>query len=151
MIKNNRGFGIVESILLCGFLVFLVIPAFSVITEKVYLKYSVHKINELADTAIMSSVFNVDTVRFSEGNLVFNDEVEIEKNVLTILNMNSYENMEIVEFDMSVHKKGETCPCGCTSEFDFVHLMMKISLERYGSKNPVEFWIHRDLEFPYDR
>lgn len=151
MIKNNKGFGIVESILLCGFLVFLVIPAFSVITEKVYLKYSIHKINELADTAIMSSVFNIDTMEFSKGDLVFSDEDEIENNVLTVLNMNSYENMDIMSFDMSVHNKGEICPSGCTSEFDFVHLLMKISLERYGSKNPVEFWIHRDLEFPYDR
>ena len=151
MIKNNKGFGIAESILLCGFLVFLVIPAFSVITEKVYLKYSVHKINEIADTAIMSSVFSINAVKFSEGDLVFNDEAEIENNVLAILNMNSYENMKIMSFDMTVHKKGEICPCGDTSEFDFVHLLMKISLERYGSKNQVEFWIHRDLEFPYDR
>jgi len=151
MIKNNRGFGIVDSILLCGFLVFLVIPAFSVITEKVYLKYSVHKINELADTAIMSSVFCIDTMKFSGGELVFNSESELENNVFVLLKMNSFENMEIMEFDMSIHKKGETCPSGCTSEFDFVHLLMKVSLERYGSKNPVKFWIHRDLEFPYDR
>lgn len=151
MIKNNRGFGIADSIILCGFLVFLVIPAFSVITEKVYLKYSIHKINELADTAMMSSVFNIDTLKFSSGDLGFDSEDEIERDVLAILNLNSYENMEILEFELTIHKKGETCSCGYTSIFDFIHLMMKVSLERYGSKNPVEFWIHRDLEFPYDR
>ncbi len=151
MIKNKKGFGIIQSILLCGFLVFLVIPVFSVITEKVYLKCAVHKINELADTAIMSSVFNIDAGEFSGGNLVFKGEEELKLQVYNAIIMNTYENMEILEFDMSVHKKGEYCPNGGTSDYDFVHLLMKISLERYGDKNPVEFWIHRDLEFPYDR
>jgi len=151
MIKNNKGFGILESILLCAFLVLLVIPVFSVITEKVYLKYSVHKINELADTAIMSSVFGINATEFSSGNLIFNDENELTDKVLNILMMNSFDNMIITEFEMSVYGKGEECPNGCSSEFDFVHLLMKVSLERYGANNPVEFWIHRDLEFPYDR
>jgi len=151
MIKNNKGFGILESILLCAFLVFLVIPVFSVITEKVYLKYSVHKINELADTAIMSSVFGISAMEFSSGDLIFNDENELKDMVLDVLTMNSFENMTITEFEISVYGTGEECPCGCTSEFDFVHLLMKVSLERYGAKSPVEFWIHRDLEFPYDR
>ena len=151
MIKNNRGFGIAESIILCGFLVFLFIPAFTVITEKVYLKYSVHKITELADTAVMSSVFSVDAAEFSGGDLVFKDEDFLKNRILQILNLNSFENMKILEFDASVHKSGEICQCGCTSQFDFVHLLMKVSLERYGEKEPVEFWIHRDLEFPYDR
>ena len=151
MIKNNKGFGIAQSILLCGFLVFLVIPAFSVITEKVYMKYSIHKIVELADTSIMSSVFGIDACEFSSGNLVFRNDNEIEQGVLEVLNMNAYENMEIIAFDLSVHNKGEVCPNGGTSSHDFVHLLMKVSLRRYGSKEPVEFWIHRDLEFPYDR
>lgn len=151
MIKNNRGFGIAESIILCGFLIFLVIPAFTVITEKVYLKYSVHKINELADTAIMSSVFSIDAVEFSGGDLVFKNDGSLKNRALEILNMNSYDNMEIIEFDVSTHKAGETCSCGSTSDFDFVHLLMKVSLERYGIADPVEFWIHRDIEFPYDR
>jgi len=151
MIKNNKGFGIAESIILCGFLVFLVIPAFTVITEKVYLKYSVHKINELADTAIMSSVFGINAAEFSGGDLVFKDENTLKNTILGILNMNSFENMQILEFDISIHESGEICSCGCSSEFDFVHLLMKVSLERYGHADPVEFWIHRDLEFPYDR
>ena len=100
MIKNNKGFGILESILLCAFLVLLVIPVFSVITEKVYLKYSVHKINELADTAIMSSVFCISATEFSSGNLIFNDENELKEKVLNILMMNSFDNMIITEFEM---------------------------------------------------
>ena len=151
MIKNNRGFGIADSIILCGFLVFLIIPAFSVITEKVYLKYSIHKINELADTSIMSSIFSIDTCDFSDGNLIIKSEQDLENKVYEILNMNSFDNIEILEFDMSVHKGGEACTAGGISTHDFVHLLMKVSLERYGSKNPVEFWIHRDLELPYDR
>ena len=110
-----------------------------------------HKINELADTAIMSSVFSIDAAEFSAGDLVINDERKLEDKVLSILRMNSYENMTITGFDMSAHKNREECPCGGTSEFNFVHLLMKVSLERYGSKNPVEFWIHRDLEIPYNR
>ena len=151
MIKDKRGFGIIESILLCGFLVFLAIPVFSVITEKVCIKYSIHKINELADTAIMSSVMSINTQDFAEGKLVFNSNEELEENVLKILEMNSHENMSIESFGMRVFKKGETCPNGCTSEYDFVHLIMKVSLERSGGKPQVEFWIHRDLEFPFDR
>lgn len=151
MIKDNKGFGIIDSILLCAFLVFLVIPVFSVIMEKVYIKYSVHKINELADTAVMSSVFNINAVQFSDGNLVFRDEEELEEMVLGSLMLNSYEKMKIIGFDMKICQSGEECPCGCTSEYDFVHLLMKICLERYGNKDPIEFWIHRDLEFPYDR
>lgn len=151
MIKDNKGFGIAEVIVLCGFLVFLVIPVFSVIAEKVYLKYSVHKIIELTDTSIMSSVFGINANEFSRGGLEFNNEKEIEDRILDLLNMNAYENMEITAFEVSVHEGGATCPKGGSSAYDFVHLLMKVSLKRYGSEEPVEFWIHRDLEFPYDR
>jgi len=151
MIKDNKGFGIAEVILLCGFLVFLVIPVFSVLAERVCLKYSVHKIIELADTSVMSSVFGINANEFSRGDLIFDNQNEIEDRVLALLNMNAYENMEIKSFEVSIHEGGETCQNGCTSSYDFVHLLMKVSLKRFGSENPVEFWIHRDLEFPYDR
>jgi hypothetical protein len=99
----------------------------------------------------MSSVMSISTQNFAEGKLVFKSNEELEDTVLRILEMNSYENMSIESFDMEVFEEGETCPKGCTSEFDFVHLVMKVSLERSGGKPPVEFWIHRDLEFPFDR
>lgn len=151
MKEKKGGFGVVECILFCGFLVFLIIPMFTVITEKVYLKYSVHKINELADTAIMSSVFSIDAIKYSENELVFGNLALLEDRVYEVISMNSYESMKIEEFEMAIHEGGDICSCGCTSQFMFVHLLMKVLLERYGNKENVEFYIHRDLEFPVDR
>lgn len=140
-----------EVILLSGFLLFLVIPAFLVISEKVYLKYSVHRICEMAETSVMSSVMDINTGEFSGGRLVFADDGEIEKRTSELLMMNSFENMEILEYSVSYHQSGEICPSGNSSGHDFIHLLMKVSLERLNDREPVEFWVHRDIEFPYDR
>ncbi|MBN2557337.1 MAG: hypothetical protein JXB33_01135 [Clostridia bacterium] len=148
---DEKGFGIIQSILLCAFLVFLIIPVFSVLTEKVYIKYSIHKVNEIADMAVMSSVFGIDPGKFSEKKLIFGDEEELEAIVYGCIGANGISGMEITEFDMSVHEKGGYCDCGGSSSYDFIHLLMKISLERYGNRGVVEFYIHRDIEFPYGR
>ncbi|MFO7612239.1 MAG: hypothetical protein R6W99_07135 [Clostridia bacterium] len=148
---DERGFGIIQSILLCAFLVFLIIPIFSVLTEKIYIKHSIHKVNEIADMAVMSSVFSIDSEKFSEKKLVFGGGEELEEIVYGCIEVNGIDGMGISEFEMSVHEKGGYCNCGGSSSYDFVHLLMKVTLERYGNRGVVEFYIHRDIEFPYGR
>lgn len=143
---NIRGFGIAQTVIMCGFLVFLIIPLFLAMTEKIYIKYSVHRVNELADTAVMSSVMGINTNELSEGNLSFENSDRLEDRILTTLESNEPGNVEIAIQEVSVLGGGQICTGGGHSDYDYVHLLIKVSMERYN-KEKLEFYIHRDIEF----
>ncbi len=146
MILDKRGFGIAQTVIMCGFIVFLVIPLFLAVSEKVYIKYSVHRVNELADTAVMSSVMGINANELSEGVLEFENSQSLEDRISSTLDSNEPGNVEIAIQEVTVLEGGRSCACGGYSDYDYVHLLMKVSMERYN-KEELEFYIHRDIEF----
>lgn len=143
---NQKGFGITQTVILCGFLVFVIIPLFMSITEKVYIKHTVHRVNELADTVVMSSVMGINANELSGGNLAFENTDNLEDRILKTLESNELGSVRINVQEVSVLEGGQVCSCGGYSDYDYVHLLINVIMERYDKKK-IEFYIHRDIEF----
>jgi|GEM_PF-1828380 len=151
MISWKRGAGIGQAIILTAFLVFLLIPMFTVLLEKIYIKYAVNIMNENADLAVMSSVGSLDAVMLASGDIGFKSSSCLEEKIEDALFLNERDDITIIDSDISIHEKGETCPLGSTSDYDFVHMLIKVSMKRIYGNDTIEFYIHRDVEIPYTR
>ncbi len=148
MIRWNKGFGVGQSIILLGFLVFLMIPLFTFMTEKIYLKYVVHLVNEAADIAAMTAFQEIDAGSLSSGDIEFSMEGNLENRIIHSLEENLVKGIKIKDCDASVHSGGEKCRLGNTSQYDFIHLLLKVTVKRINKSGRVPFYIHRDIEIP---
>lgn len=147
MIRWNKGFGVGQSIVLLGFLVFLMIPLFTFMTEKIYMKYVVNIMNETADLAAMSAYWEIDDESLASGDIIFPDDESLENKIHEYLEENTPAGIKIKECDAGVHEAGERCELGNTSQYDFIHLLVKVTFRRINGDR-VQFYIHRDVEIP---
>lgn len=148
MIRWNKGFGVGQSIVLLGFLVFLLIPLFTFMTEKIYIKYIVHIMNETADIAAMTAYQEINAEILASGDIGFSSAGYIEDRIVHSLEENKIEGIKINKCDVTIHTVGETCRLGNTSQYDFIHLLLKITVKRIHDSSRVQFYIHRDVEIP---
>jgi hypothetical protein len=148
MIRWNKGFGVGQSIILLGFLVFLMIPLFTFMTEKIYLKYVIHLMNEVADIAAMAAFQEIDANKLSSGDIGFSMVSELENRIIHSLEENTINGVKIKDCDVSIHSGGESCELGNTSQYDFIHLLIKVTVRRINENSRVQFYIHRDVEIP---
>jgi hypothetical protein len=131
---------------MCGFLVFLVIPLFMAMMEKVYIRYSVHIITELADTAAMSTAAYIETSELSAGRIGFKSPEELTKGIEAGLG-DAPPKIDTTVLEVTVIEGGGTCSAGGGSQYDFIHILMGVSIPGFDGK-PIEFFVHRDVEYP---
>lgn len=147
MMRKNGGFGAGQSIILLAFMVFLVIPLFTSLTGKVYIKYVVHRMNETTDIAVMTAVMELNSIYLSEGKLEFSDNNRLRQGIIESIESNGINGVEIKGYDIRIYEDGGVCSYGNTSEFDFIHVIIEYSFRAINGKS-IDFFIHRDMEIP---
>ena len=147
MIRKNGGFGLGQSIILLAFMVFLVIPLFTSLAGKIFIKYVIHRMNETTDIAVMTAIHELDSIGLSEGRIEFLDENRLEQRILGSLDDNGVNGVEIKGCDIRIFEDGGTCSFGNHSDFDFIHVLIEFSFKGINGKT-IEFFIHRDMEIP---
>lgn len=148
MIQWKKGFGVGQSIILLGFLVFLLIPMFTFMTEKVYLKYVTHILSEATDLAAMTAIQAIDVDALSSGEVGIIMSPELRRNIMDIISDNSPGSVEILDYEINSHKSGEICSMGNTSDSEFLHILLSVSVKRMHNEESIQFYIHRDVEIP---
>lgn len=146
MTRDRSGYATAQAVIMCGFLVFLAIPLFMAMMEKVYIRYSVHIITELADTAAMSTASYVETGELSEGRIRFKSPEKLKDGIEAGLE-DAPPNIETSVLEVAVIEEGGTCAAGGCSQYDFIHILIKVSIPGFDGR-PIEFFVHRDVEYP---
>lgn len=149
MIRNQKGTGSIQVVIITAILVFVLIPIFLVLLEKIYLKAYINKYEEICSTAIMSCITQIDDENIAVGNIYVNDIDQMSEYVLDTIENNMNDNIEIESFTLLFYNENEYCDKGNTSEYAFFHLEMIIIIKRITYQNEDLFaTIHIDLELP---
>ncbi len=148
----NRGTGVNQVILITAVLLFVLIPIFTVMIEKVHVKMIIHDFEEVGDMAVLSAVSQLDTLRLAEGSLSIEDINQVNNFVYNRLNENCDSSYSLDNFSFGFYESGEICPYQFSSSYKYFHLYFTIRYKRIAnSQKESTVHIHLDVEVPIDR
>ncbi|MCK5812106.1 MAG: hypothetical protein KAG94_04360 [Clostridiales bacterium] len=148
----NKGTGVNQVILLTAVLLFILIPIFTVMIEKVHVKMLIHDFEEVGDMAVLSAVSQLDTLSLAEGNLSIEDINQVNNFVYNRLNENCDSSYSLDNYSFNFYKNGEICPYQFSSPYVYFHLYFTIQYKRIANSQQVStIHIHLDVEVPIDR
>lgn len=149
---KNRGTGVNQVILLTAILLFILMPIFTVMIEKVHVKMIIHDFEEVGDMAVLSAVSQLDTLSLAEGTLSIEDINMVNNFVYSRLNENCDSSYSLDDFSFGFYENNETCPYEFTSQYAYFHLYFTIRYKRIAnSQQESTIHIHLDVEVPIDR
>jgi len=151
-VLNNKGIGGGQVIIATAVLIFILLPIFTVIFEKMYVRIAIHNYEEVADMAVMSAVSQLNTKSLSNGQLQSKDIELIKQHVYSCISNYDNQTFSISTFRLAFYHRNEMCEYGFTSVYDFFHIVMKVNFKRIANSSDVkQITIHMDIEIPIDR
>ncbi|MFO7636800.1 MAG: hypothetical protein R6W96_05795 [Clostridia bacterium] len=153
MARNREaGFGMLEAIVLSGTLLFIILPVFSAMVEKIHVSHLVHRYTEMVEVAATAVIADLRTEMLSEGSVEARDVQNLAGEIRLLMESRLSGWDEIGRLEVDLVHPGEQCSEGTSSPYPFFHILAEFSIGRLNRPEKIRtLRIHRDLEIPLIR